>query len=75
MGGKWPAQQTARFRRIERLGAISADYPPKVAQRLPMCDDVLIFAIGRKRRCGKLLREVPATKESFSFRLDPFVCA
>src|ERR1039457_665009 len=24
-----------------------------VAQRLPMCDDVLIFAIGRKRRSGK----------------------
>ena len=24
-----------------------------VAQRLPMCDDVLIFAIGRKRRSGR----------------------
>ena len=26
----------------------------EVAQRLPMCDDVLIIAIGRKRRSGKL---------------------
>src|SRR5580700_11155641 len=33
------AQQTGRFPRIERLGAMSADYLPKIAQRLAVVSD------------------------------------
>ncbi len=40
-----------------------------VAQRLPMCDDVLIFAIGRKRRCGKRRLQLAVWRMSETWNL------